>query len=431
MPKRKREEQEFLKNIERLVAGEEISISEDAGEDFRTAMEFSRRLPDLYAGPSPEFKERLKGRLLVKLAQQDAATRERATTHRFWDFLARVMPQSPVWRTATVTLVVLVAVVTVLWRTGMFVGAPGEEAPMLEAAPRGGEQATMSIQAEAEEAAAEAPLVGAAKETPMPSVAMEEVPAPVIELRSTPGEPVVSEYGQEVSFELVFSNTTEETVTATPFPPRVTIVGALALRPARIVPEGAQTVEIGALGNATHSLVWDQRDDAGAQVAPGWFSLYVGSMTVTRGDESVETGFPVALQVFVDYPQGSMERVIEVGTTETVSGVSVTLERVELHSQGITFTAFVSPPDYVAPEIDEDGAALREVDAPAAYVVDGVATPIDYAQLEYLEEGVRLTWGLNQTGLPPAPSDARELTFRVFVFGTWQGPWQFHISLQD
>jgi len=48
--KHRKDEQEFLENIDRLIAGEEVSISDDADDDLRTSIEFSRSLSSSAAG---------------------------------------------------------------------------------------------------------------------------------------------------------------------------------------------------------------------------------------------------------------------------------------------------------------------------------------------------------------------------------------------
>jgi len=170
MRSRKKEEREFLESIDRLVAGEEARLGEDADEDLRSAVEFSRRLADLYPGPSPEFSERLKSRLLLKLTEQEIAARQKATTGRFWEALSRLVPRSPVWRTAAVTMVMLIAVVTVVWRAGMFTGVPAVEEQMLAR-----EESTATVAGKVTER--EAPSLQAAMEEEEAEVAQEAAPA--------------------------------------------------------------------------------------------------------------------------------------------------------------------------------------------------------------------------------------------------------------
>jgi hypothetical protein len=230
--------------------------------------------------------------------------RQKVTGNWFWDALAKLVPQSPVWRTAAATLVMVVAVVTVMWSAGMFTGAPGVESEggAVSGAEKGmlAMKADVEEQAEAEEvAAAEAPRASVAEERQPPPPGPEIMP---LLLQVTPAEPVVAGYGDEVRFEVVFRNTSEETITVSPFPPRFTIVGGEALRPVRILPEGDMTLEMGASGTIVRSLTWDQHDDTGAQVAPGRYMIHVGTVTVLSDGESMEMEFPPLPQVFVQRP---------------------------------------------------------------------------------------------------------------------------------
>ncbi len=300
MPRRKREEQDFLENIERLIAGEEVSIGEGADEDLRTTIEFSRKLSDLHTGPSVEFKDRLKSRLLLKLTQQEFAARQRAEKNWFRDILDRLVPQSPVWRTAAVTLVMIVAVVTVMWRTGVFTGTPAPVADVVESAQRGVEKGILSMEAVVEEAEStdEAPMVGLSKEVPAPEAAIVSL----FDVQVTPSESTISEYGHEVSYQLTFSNTSNETVVVTPFPPRFTIVGDETLRPVRILTEGNQSIEVGASASIVYVFTWDQRDDDDTQIPPGWYTVYPGTVTVTGSGETSTVDFPPLPRILVQSP---------------------------------------------------------------------------------------------------------------------------------
>lgn len=300
MPRRKREEQEFLDNIERLIAGEEVSIGGDADEDLRTTIEFSRRLSDLHTGPSVEFKDKLKSRLLLKLTEQEVAARQRAEKNWLRDILDRLVPQSPVWRTAAVTLVMIVAGVTVMWRTGVFTGVPAPGADVVESAQRGVEKGVLSMEAVVveEEAADEAPMVGLSKEAPTPEAAIVSL----FDMQVTPSEPIIAEYRHEVSYQLTFSNTSDETIVVTPFPPRFTIVGDGTLRPVRILTEGDQSIEVGASASIVYVFTWDQRDDDDTQLPPGGYTVYPGTVTVTGSGEPWTVDFPPLPRILVQSP---------------------------------------------------------------------------------------------------------------------------------
>jgi len=132
MTRGRNEEREFLKRVDAMLAGQEIAAGEDVGDDLRGMVEFARKLVDLHDGPTPEFSQRLKSRLLIKLTEQDEMARARAERGWFSRLLASLVPASPVWRSAAVSLVLVVAVVTVLWRTGMFTGTAALEPPATE-----------------------------------------------------------------------------------------------------------------------------------------------------------------------------------------------------------------------------------------------------------------------------------------------------------
>ena len=303
MPRHKREEQDFLENIERLIAGEEVSIGEDADEDLRTTIEFSRTLSDLHTGPSVEFKDKLKSRLLLKLTEQEVAARQRVEKNWFRDILDRLVPQSPVWRTATVTLVMIVAVVTVMWRTGMFTGVSSPGADVVESAQRGVEKGVFTAQAVVEEAesTAEAPMVGTAKEA-VTAPALEAAMVSLFDMQVTPLESTIAEYGHEVSYQLTFSNTSNETIVVTPFPPRFTITGDGTLRPVRILTEGDRSIEVGASASIVYVFTWDQRDDDDTQVLADWYTVYPGTVTVTGSGEPSMVDFPPLPRILVQSP---------------------------------------------------------------------------------------------------------------------------------
>lgn len=137
MTRGKNEEREFLKRVDAMLAGGEMAGAEDAGDDLRGTVEFARKLVDLHEGPTPEFSQRLKSRLLIKLTEQDETARARAEDAPaergwFWRLLVTLVPASPVWRSAAVSLVAIVAVVTVLWRAGIFTGTAGLDTPAAE-----------------------------------------------------------------------------------------------------------------------------------------------------------------------------------------------------------------------------------------------------------------------------------------------------------
>lgn len=277
------QEREFAENIERLLAGEEIKLGEDVSEDYRTAINFARKLIELRHEPSLQFKEQLKERLLSELVKQEveAARRERRRNW-LWDALKSLVPQSSVWRTAIVTLLVAVVTAGVLWRAGIFTQPQVFVSPEAERAV---------LEAERPEADVQAAKKGVVlEETAAPAAAAEALSQSLLELTVVPSEEaIVSPFGETVTVELTFKNTHSESVTITPFPPAIYITGEGAVRPVHLLPEGTKSLELPPLETETYTLIWDQRDSNGEQVNPGWYTVFVGEVTVSKETEPTNT----------------------------------------------------------------------------------------------------------------------------------------------
>ena len=133
--------------------------------------------------------------------------------------------------------------------------------------------------------------------------------------------------------------------------------------------------------------------------------------------------FSTIAKVLILFPQGAIEKTIEVNRSQTADGITITLDRVELSLEGAKVCAFTNV------RLAEDGIhppVSKMIPTLAQYTVDGFTKDAGYAAERLLEEGTELTWD----DLDPVPSDARELSFTITKFGDWQGPWEFHISLQ-
>ena len=164
-------------------------------------------------------------------------------------------------------------------------------------------------------------------------------------------------------------------------------------------------------------------------MAPGSYSNSADDVTLFQATEPTEIHQSLFLTyLLIQFPQGAMERVIELNQTQTANDLSITLERVELSTERVVFFALFTPAGYSLPEESRDQKPDWAVPASAWYTVDGVTRDAGYAEVQYLDEGIRLIWGQYQPYLDPLPSDARDL---VFVIGNdWPMPWEFSIPLQ-
>jgi|GEM_PF-514902 len=401
-------EKEFSENIDRMLAGEEIKVSAGMDDDCRTALDFAQELVRLCAVPSPFFKAELKEKLLQKLSEEES--RAEAKRGRFWESLRRLVPRQPVWQALTALLVVVVVAGGITWGTGTLkVSAPP---PAPTPAPPAYSDGGIPPPAPSQ-----------------PSLELEAIPLSPIEYA-----PGVFLPGEEVKVEFRFSNASSEPITVAPFSPGIEIV-----RPrtdedgvVRSFAEGSGQLDISPVETVEYTLVWDQKDDNGKQVVPGWYYVDVKGITVTKATAPTRTGmsFGSIARLLIQFPQGAMEKIIEVNQSQTVSDLTITLERVELSATGATFYAFTIPPDYSPPRTEGPPLPPPMVPVHAQYTVDGVTNDAGYSSVGAQGSGIRLIWGHHEAGLDPVPSDARELTFTITSFGDRSGPWEFSIPLE-
>ena len=234
---------------------------------------------------------------------------------------------------------------------------------------------------------------------------------------------VVSPYGERAGVDLSFTNKASEPRTISPFPPEIRIIELPNLQPpdsvVRAFPVGKAELALQPGESVSYLVNWDQKDDSGRQVSPGWYSVEV-TLATSRGS---------AARVLVLPPEGVMEKAIEVNQSETVNGITITLERVDLTDTGMKVYAFNTPPDYNLPQ----GPMLAPpqfmaLHAFAEYSIDGgVMKQAFPSGIRFLEDGMLHTW---DEYLDPIPVDAKELIFNITRFGDWEGPWVFKIPLE-
>jgi hypothetical protein len=266
--------------------------------------------------------------------------------------------------------------------------------------------------------------------------------------------------GEEVDMELVLTNASQgdvEPVVLSSLPPAVNLYPAGAAAARAMVPglpmqnaPADQTVKTfpGGSGEATlavgekltYDLTWDQKDGNGNQVPPGWY--YYNYTCWFRPESSTEpSGSGGSNRAFlIQYPQGVMEKTIEVNQSQTASGLpfesgenidlTITLQRVEMIAESVGFTAMVTSPSYNPPQAPGLPDPRWMLGVYATYTVDGVVHDAGVAAMNPLEDGLRLQWGYGPESLDPIPNGAKELTFTITKPGDWEGPWIFKIPLQ-
>jgi len=126
MKKDKSTEKQFLEYLDRLLAGEEISLGDEVSDDLRSALEHARKMLAFREEPSPAFRAELRDRLLRHIAEKQAATYPKIEREGFWERVANLLPPRPVLvAIASTAAVVLLLFVGVVWFAGRG-GAPAE-----------------------------------------------------------------------------------------------------------------------------------------------------------------------------------------------------------------------------------------------------------------------------------------------------------------
>ena len=113
MGREKEVEKKFTEYLDRILAGEEIKADPAMDEELRAALDFARKISSLGAVPSAQYQARLKASLLQKLEEQEA--RKKEARGSFWG----IFRSHPVWQGAVALLLVII-VITIVWRAGFF-----------------------------------------------------------------------------------------------------------------------------------------------------------------------------------------------------------------------------------------------------------------------------------------------------------------------
>ncbi len=253
MDNKKRKERNFSRDIDRMLAGKKVKIDKPIDEDYRDNINFAEKIIEYRGEPSPPFQERLKKRLLLQLSEKEAAeARQRSEMTSFWNWLRNLIPKSPVWRSAAVTLTVAVLTLVVVWRLGLF--SPGEE-PIVTG-PLG---PTVSVETRAyTEKLATVPV---------------ETGSPMLK--------TVYAVGERIEINFFFKNITDETLTFL-FPPLIKIDNA-RVETVRTFTAGQDTKGIAPGESVQYDLTWDQKDDSGKQVPPGDYQVIVPMVQLGEG----------------------------------------------------------------------------------------------------------------------------------------------------
>lgn len=224
--------------------------------------------------------------------------------------------------------------------------------------------------------------------------------------------------GEEIILEISFTNITTEAYEISPFPPLVKVREVRGSDEViRSFPAGTTTVILRPNETEQYTLLWDQRDDHGEQMPYGYYDFYI-PRGGTLEDLAVVGG------VYILPAEGIIEQTIDVNELQTVGGITITLNRVELTAEGLRFFAFNA--DYSM----SDKPLLTGVFPYAEYHLDGGptmegGTASDIGGGSTLD-GLEYVWTMSM----PVPRGTKELTFVITEFWEHKGPWEFRVTLE-
>jgi hypothetical protein len=108
-----------------------------------------------------------------------------------------------------------------------------------------------------------------------------------LQVSTIPGQPVY-QIGELITTEFVFKNAGTDTFQIEAFPPEIVL--SLSAEDGVVIrrfPEGIESVYFDPGEVSSFTITWDQRDESGEQVPPGWYYFNTSPLiTTTEGTVS-------------------------------------------------------------------------------------------------------------------------------------------------
>jgi hypothetical protein len=236
---------------------------------------------------------------------------------------------------------------------------------------------------------------------------------------------IVSGFADDVELKITLTNFDSETRRMLNFPPAITLESRnlpFEDRTVRTFPAGDEQIELQPNESIEYKLTWDQQDDSGLQLPYGWYEVRATVRSQRAKDSLGSQSANGRLTKILVLPQdGTMEQNLEVNQTQTVNGVNLSIEKLEIGPTGVSLFTFTSSDRY-------DADSYEPVDAEGRYQIDdGDWKPALKASFGTykLEDGIRNIWDLD-----PVPVNSSAITIIIDRLNGWDGPWEFKIPLQ-
>lgn len=250
------------------------------------------------------------------------------------------------------------------------------------------------------------PMVGCRPEPPPD----HPPPPPVDVLVDIILHQVTHDRGDETVVGVTFRNISQTDKRIQPFPPAIRIEAEWG-QDVRLFPAGARELLLGPGEEYTLSMSWDQTDDMGKPVPPGYYYRFwtrVGHVTAQSPS-------------FLIMPPRTITEIrLDIKKTTTVHGFAVTVEKLDIGEAGVTF--YITVPG-------EDRSLWSSFFEAALTVDDGPPIRLRFHDERY-DEAQRCMEAL-LSAPNPITADAERLRLHISGVAGRVGPWIYHIVLRE
>ena len=246
--------------------------------------------------------------------------------------------------------------------------------------------------------------------------------------------------GEPAAVNIAIENLVTRPLTIRPFPPGVRVVDSCR-SVIKTIPVGLGDRVIPPGETLVYALAWDMTDDQGVPVPPGRYRVELfWEEELPPFDRTVQPPPPVPTRtgdifipewdagaVVIRYPEGALDRVIDVNRTMTVAGLPVTLERLECSEENVLACfLYPIPSGTLPPGISSVSITPPPPDTgPGLFSIDGGRECPFPTMPVTMESGLWRVKG----DLPPVSRNARNLTLIIPELAGQKGPWVFEVPL--
>jgi hypothetical protein len=274
-------QQEFLNNLDRILAGEKIPPPAGMDTDVSAALDFARKMAALRLSPSAEFSAQLKARLLGKLTGQEEAAR----TANKQGWFARLTEHRLVWQ--ALTAVVVIAVIGgLLWGTN-FLRFPGGQPSTTSIVSATNTTTTTGV--------VTTPTGRTTTATATVTTTTSPGSSPLLAKASTDKQNY--QPGESVKINVSLTNVSSGNVVIPDFPPILSLMQVDTKQPVYTFTPGTADTTIPPTKTASFTLTWNQQDAKGNPAAPG--SYYLELEDINYGGKNIKLIFstPVTFNI--------------------------------------------------------------------------------------------------------------------------------------